>query len=324
MNSRESPLITVGITCYNAAATVRRALESALKQRWPNLEVVAVDDCSNDGSWEILQGMAVKHSKIRVFVNDANTGVAASRNRILAEARGEFVAFFDDDDESLRDRIALQYARIVDYERNFADGAPVICHTARKLIYAQGKERVEPTMGQTEGVRAPSGNAVAERILLGTPLKDGYGACPTCSQMARLSVYRSLNGFDPAFRRAEDTDFNIRLAQAGGHFVGIGRPLVIQSMTKTSEKSLAEEYRNWTLLMEKHRAIMDYVGQYSFCCRWTDAKRAWLERRRGAFVAILFLLAVTHPVLAGRRLFFALRNVELNRAFRHFHRAGRS
>lgn len=324
MSSCELPLITIGITCYNAAATIERALDSALKQDWPNLEVVVVDDCSTDGSLEIVQRAAAQQPRIRVFANDTNGGVAVARNRILAEARGEFVAFFDDDDESLPERVAAQYARIVNYERVYAAGAPVICHTARKVIYPRGEERVEPTMGQTEGGPAPAGRAVAQRILLGMPLEDGYGACPSCSQMARLSTYRKLGGFDPALRRGEDTDFNIRLAEAGGHFVGIGRALVIQTMTKTPEKSLAEEYRNWTLLMEKHRGNVDRLGQYFFCRRWLVAKQAWLEGRRAAFVRTLLLLVASHPILTSRRLLLALRNVGLNRAFSRFHSAGGS
>lgn len=317
--SLERPLVTIGITAFNAVKTVERAVQSALAQTWRPIEILAIDDCSSDGTRDVLDRLAEQHSELRVFGNAVNGGVAVSRNRIIAEARGEFVAFFDDDDESLPERVEAQLMRILDYEREFSDGAPVICHTARRLIYPEGTVRVEPTMGQIEARHAPAGPAVARRILLGVPLEDGYGACPTCSQMARLSTYRRLDGFDPALRRGEDTDFNIRLAETGGHFVGVGRPLVIQTMTKTSEKSLAEEYRNMLLLLEKHRAIMERAGQYDFCRHWIDAKQAWLEGRRADFVLALSSLALTHPVLTGRRLALALPNIGLNRAFSRFH-----
>lgn len=314
-----TPLITIGLTAYNAADTIERALASAMAQTWRPIEVVAIDDCSSDGTRKILDRLAEQHPELRVFGNTTNSGVAVSRNRILEEANGEFVVFFDDDDESLPERILQQYARITEYENRFAAGAPVICHTARKMVYSQGEERIEPTMGQVEGKRAPAGPSVARRILLGAPLQDGYGACPTCSQMARLSTYRLLGGFDPGLRRGEDTDFTIRLAEIGGHFVGIAHPLVIQTMTKTSEKSLAEEYRNMMLLLEKHRAIMEREGQYHFCRRWLDVKQAWLEGRHSVFASRLLTLALGHPVLTIRRLVRALPNVSLNRAFSRFH-----
>lgn len=312
-------LITIGLTTYNAADTVQRALASALAQTWRPIEVVAVDDCSSDGTREILDHLAKQHPELQVFGNTVNSGVAVSRNRILEEAKGEFVVFFDDDDESLPERIVEQHARITEYENRFAAGAPVICHTARRLVYPHGEERVEQTMGQVDSKRAPAGSAVARRILMGMPLEDGYGSCPTCSQMARLSTYRYVGGFDPSLRRGEDTDFNIRLAETGGHFVGVAQPLVIQAMTKTSEKSLVEEYRNMMLLMDKHRAIMERQGQYRFCRLWLDAKQVWLEGRRAFFAWKLLALFLRYPHLTMRRLFMALPNVGLNRAFSRFH-----
>ena len=62
--------------------------------------------------------------------------------------------------------------------------------------------------------------------------------------MARLSIFHQFEGFDPAFRRGSDTDFVIRLAKGGGHFVGIAAPLVVQTMTKTSDKGLADAMAN--------------------------------------------------------------------------------
>lgn len=313
------PLVTIGITAFNAADTVERAVASALAQTWRPIEVVVVDDCSTDGTAKILTSLAARHPKIRVFRNQANSGEAVSRNHILAEARGEFVAIFDDDDCSLPERVEAQLHRIIAYERDFAGGAPVICHTARRQRYPDGRERVAPTMGQREGCRAPAGLAVARRILLGTPLANGYGACPTCCQMARLTVYRALGGFDPRMRRGGDTELNIRLAKAGAHFVGISRPLVVQTMTPTSDKTLAKEYQYMLLLMDKHRDVMDSAGQYGFCRRWIDVKRVWLEGRRTEFALALLSLSLVHPILTARRLALAVPTIGLNRALRRFH-----
>jgi len=315
----DHPLVTIGLTAFNAEDTVERAVTSAIAQTWRPIEVIAADDCSTDATPDLLRRLAERHPELRVITNTENIGVGANRNRIIDEAQGEYVAFFDDDDVSVPDRIARQIDRIRTYERWFADGAPVICHSARRVIYPGGTERVERTMGEREGKSAPSGLAVAHRILLGTPVKDAYGACPTCSQMARLSTYRSIGGFDPLLRRSEDTDFNIRLAAAGGHFVGISDPLVIQRMTRTPDKSLRDEHEHMMRLLAKHRPIIEEVGQLDFCMRWIEVKHAFLDRRHLAFAQLTASLAIDHPALVIRRMAAGIRNFGLNHRLGRFH-----
>lgn len=316
-----APLVTIGITAFNAQGSVERAVRSALAQEWRPIEIVVVDDASTDETGLVLAGLAAEHDEIRVFTQPQNGGVAAARNRILAEARGEFVCFFDDDDESLPGRVGAQLRRILDYERDSANGPKVVCHTARRLCYPDGATQIAPTMGQTTGQPAPAGLAVARRIVMGTPLEDGYGGCPTCSQMARLSVYRGLGGFDPDFRRSEDTEFCVRLARAGGHFVGIGTPMVLQHMTPTTDKSLKDEQRYAGALLEKHRDLFDSEQSYRFARDWLELKHHWLAGRRWRFATGLARVSVAHPVITAERLLLALPNFGINRAFRQFHSA---
>lgn len=315
----QPPLVTCGVTAFNAADTIERAIKSALSQTWPALEIVVVDDASTDATPDVLAGLAHADTRIRIFRQPGNGGAAHARNRILEEARGEFVAFFDDDDASHPDRIRLQVERLTDYERDFAAGAAVICHTARQVVYPDGGVRVEGTMGENEGHAAPSGPGVARRILMGTSLDNAYGACPTCSQLARLSTYRDIGGFDPGLRRSEDTDFNVRLALAGGHFVGMAMPLVTQFMTPTSDKSLDAEYDCHRRILEKHRHMLDASSQYDFCQDWLLAKNFWLKGTRLNFFWTLLGLALKHPILVSGRLWQARRHIALNQAFRRFH-----
>ena len=318
----DESLVTVGIAVYNAADTVGRAVASALAQTWRPLEIVVVDDRSDDGTGAVLADLEAAHAQVRVFREAENRGVAATRNRIVEEARGDFIAFFDDDDRSAPERVARQVARILAYERDHAGDAPVLCHTARRQIFPDGAARIVPTMGVRTDRPAPSGMAVAERVLIGTPLEDAYGACATCSQMARISVYRELGGFDSEFRRVEDSDLAVRLAKSGGHFVGVAEPLVEQNMTRTADKSLSSERAFAQLLLEKHRDVADRHGLYGFCRRWIDMKHDWLEGRRAAFTARFLTLAARHPFRTARRLALAVPNLGLNADFSRFHAAG--
>jgi GT2 family glycosyltransferase len=202
------PLVTIGLTTYNAADRVERAVNSALAQTWRPIEIVAVDDASNDGTRAILDRLAAQHPALRVFGHAANGGIAVSRNRIRRKR-----AVISSPSSMMMTKVFParrgQLTRILEYERDYAGGAPSLSYRPFAGLFRKGATgRVHH--GETEA-GVPAGPAVAQRILLGTPLQDAYGACPTCSQMARLSTYRKLDGFDLTLRRGEDTDFSIRL-----------------------------------------------------------------------------------------------------------------
>ncbi|ULR43415.1 glycosyltransferase family 2 protein [Rhizobium sp. K102] len=315
-----APLITIGITSFNAERHIARAISSAIAQSWEPLEIVVVDDRSSDQTFELVEQIAKEHPQLRLFRQAHNSGVAAARNRIIAEARGDFLTFFDDDDVSDPVRVATQYRRIVEYEGQFPERVPVVCHTARRQIARDGTERIERTMGCSQEKEAPHGLAVAGRLLWGEPVEDGYGAVATCSQMARTSTYIELGGFDPTFRRSEDMEFCVRVARAGGHFIGIAEPLVTQTLTYSFDKSLEKELHYKLQVIDKHETAFKNKDHYRFSREWMKTKYLWLRGDRAAFVRKLIISAITHPFLTWSRLRYALPQLDSNRSFSVFHR----
>ena len=91
------PLVSVILPVYNGAEFVGSAIESALRQTYRNLEVIAVDDGSSDQTLAILKRYAIEDSRFLV-VSQKNGGVARARNRGLMEATGDLVAPLDADD----------------------------------------------------------------------------------------------------------------------------------------------------------------------------------------------------------------------------------
>ncbi len=106
----EPGLVSVIISAYNAAATIERAVGSVLAQSHQNLEVVVVDDGSTDATREILDALAKRDDRVRLLDPKPNAGVSSSRNRGLAAARGEWIAFLDADDQYLPHRLATLLA----------------------------------------------------------------------------------------------------------------------------------------------------------------------------------------------------------------------
>ena len=92
------PLVSVIIPIYNVRRFIERGLNNVFSQSCQDFEILPSDDGSTDGSYEECQAWALKDSRIRVL-HQENKGAGAARNHGIEEARGEFIYFFDIDDE---------------------------------------------------------------------------------------------------------------------------------------------------------------------------------------------------------------------------------
>lgn len=97
MREINAPRISVIIPCYNAAVYLERCVRSLYEQTFADFEVIVVDDCSTDGSRELLEELSVD-CPLRAVLSQENQGAAASRNQGIRLARGEFLFFMDADD----------------------------------------------------------------------------------------------------------------------------------------------------------------------------------------------------------------------------------
>lgn len=101
----QGPLISVIMPAFNAEATLRHAAQSILEQTWRNLQLIIVDDCSSDATWEIAQQIAGQDSRVLALRNAANVGPYVSKNLALRLAKGEYITGQDADDWSHPQRL---------------------------------------------------------------------------------------------------------------------------------------------------------------------------------------------------------------------------
>ncbi|MCQ2533754.1 MAG: glycosyltransferase [Clostridia bacterium] len=97
-------LVSIVMPSFNTAKLIGESIQSVLDQTYSNWELLIVDDCSTDGSAEVIAKYS--DSRIKLFVNEKNSGAAVSRNKALREAKGQWIAFLDSDD--LWDKEKLQ------------------------------------------------------------------------------------------------------------------------------------------------------------------------------------------------------------------------
>ena len=102
------PKISILIPVYNAAAYLSVCLKSVQQQTFTDFEIICLNDGSTDSSAEILQRVAAQEPRLKI-ISQSNAGVAATRNRLIQEAQGKYVAFVDADDKILPEYLEKLY-----------------------------------------------------------------------------------------------------------------------------------------------------------------------------------------------------------------------
>ncbi len=101
-------LVSVIMPTYNSAQFVAESIDSIIAQTYKNWELVITDDCSTDGTMDILRAYAAKDSRIVLQSNERNGGAGVARNKSIAAARGQYISFCDSDDRWLPKKLELQ------------------------------------------------------------------------------------------------------------------------------------------------------------------------------------------------------------------------
>jgi len=188
------PEISVVIPTYNRAYLIGRAIQSVLQQTFQDIEVLLVDDCSNDNTKEIVAGIG--DNRIKYIRHEKNRGVAAARNTGIASATGKYVAFLDSDDEWLPEKLEKQIKVFTD-----ATAAVGIVYTRMVILEGNNKKYIPPVYAKSR-----------EGNLLRDLLVDPILVKPPAT-MIRKECFARVGMFDENFFAGEDWDLWIRLAK---------------------------------------------------------------------------------------------------------------
>lgn len=134
-------LVSIVTPMYNAENFIEETIQSVCKQTYAKWELIIVDDCSTDRSVEIARKYSEMDQRIRIICNASNVGVAATRNRAIDDAKGQYIAFLDSDDIWLKDKLEKQLETMKKTGSPFCYGmCGVIDSTGKNL----NKDRVVP------------------------------------------------------------------------------------------------------------------------------------------------------------------------------------
>lgn len=289
------PLITIGITCFNAEDTISRAINSALNQDWPNFEIIIVNDNSSDESRCIINEIITNDNNIKLINHDVNKGCAASRNRIIKESKGKYLAFFDDDDSSHKDRLSIQYKRIIDYEHDSGEKM-IACYSSGTRHYPNSYRMPIEAIGSKKEI--PKGLMVVDYLLMFEKISGVFygGGIPACTMMAHIDVYKKVGNFDVDLRRQEDGDFAIRLAFMGGHFIGTEEALIEQYATFSNDKTSLIEYESSLDIIIKNKSYLEKHGLYGYMMKWVELRYYYHDNQIIKSLSAIIFLLINSPI----------------------------
>lgn len=185
--------VSVIIPTYNRADLLRKSIESVQNQTYEEWEIIIVDDCSTDGTEQVVKEFG--DFRIRYIRNEKNLGAGASRNRGGELARYEYIAFQDSDDVWRCGKLEKQ----MQYMINHSEYDMVYCSFLKH--YSNGGSLVVPNnqIGEREG------------DMYATLLVNNVIGTPTV--LIRRNVFLECGGFDTELKAIEDWDLAVRVAR---------------------------------------------------------------------------------------------------------------
>ena len=250
------PLVSVAIPTCNRAHLVGRAIRAALAQTFEDIEVLVVDDGSTDGTPDVLAGF--DDPRVRRVRHQRNHGISRTRNTAIRLARGQWMAFLDDDNEWAPDYLERQLALAA----TRPDAAVVYCRACVRDARS-GAETARPATLWQGKVFGP--------LLRGwIPLMSGT--------LIRMSALTAVGGFDERLRATEDRDLWMRLAPSTD-FAGMTDVLLIRNVGHGVQLSRDPQLAagDVAILGQKWRtAITNSCGRRAYR-RWHLQLVVWAE-----------------------------------------------
>jgi glycosyltransferase involved in cell wall biosynthesis len=246
------PRVSVVIPAFESEPRIGRTLRTLLAQTFSDFEAVIVNDGSTDATTRAVRLAMASDPRVRL-IEQGNAGLAAARNRGIEAARGDLIAFLDDDDLWHRQKLELQVSRL----DRMPDAAVVSCFSA--VVDLEGR-----LLGWRLGGR-PEGDVYQE--MLEWDMVSGGSVA-----VVRRGPLEEAGGFDHSLAAREDWDLWIRLARRHP-FTSVPRTLVGYtrrpgSLSQSAERMLA----HGRAVLAKARAEDPAIGE--------SAHRAFLARDR--------------------------------------------
>lgn len=258
--------VSVVIPCYNAEEHIGQAIESVLAQTREPLEILVIDDCSSDGSVDVIRSFDGVH----LLENPVNMGNGLVRNRAIFEAHGELIAFLDADDVWLPHHLETVAGLLEENQEAAVGFSAVEFFGSREGAWRTRLPESQPADAFWECLRST--------------------AVPQMTAVVRHAVLAEVGGYQqpsPAYRSAPDYDLWLRISR--NHLFVATREITARyrwhpsqiSQTANDDQIAAVYHSRWNLLQELQREPKDERHRGVA----VEIRRCWIEDYMKAYHA---------------------------------------
>lgn len=191
----KSPLVSILVANYNNGCYIAETLESAVKQTYPNIEIVIVDDGSKDDSLKVIESFMANHPEVKAKLskNTDNKGCGRIKRQCVEMSEGEFFCFLDPEDTILPEAVAT----LIEVFKDHPEYGIVYC------THFLCNEKLEPQSVSTYPGKIPEGKSHL------TSTEGHISALALCKRR----VYNLTSGIDATYQVSEDQDLYLKMEE---------------------------------------------------------------------------------------------------------------
>lgn len=249
--------VSIITPCYNAASFLPITYESVMSQNHSDWEWILIDDKSTDNTWQLLQELAKRDVRLKIFQNNVNSGAAVTRNNCIEKAAGKYLAFLDSDDLWMPTKLSEQ-------TEFMQKTGSLFCYHDYVTIDSKGNHLknhlLEPNVSQKDLLK--------------------FNPYATSSVMVDAEVVRKNNiRFPPHLRRRQDYLFWYEALRAAGGSQNVGK--ILSSYRIFGKESLSANKKEmakiqWNLYRNEFKLGLIPSVYYFFHYAWHGIKKYFL------------------------------------------------
>lgn len=228
-------LISVVIPTNNRSSLLLNAIKSVQEQTYKQLEIIVIDDASTDDTKKVVN--SIKDNRIKYFKNDNSQGGSYSRNKGIENSSGDYIAFLDDDDEWVPEKLYMQI-KVIENDKKIG-----LVYTGAEIIYLPQNIKYYNKPNK----QGDLSQAIIKHNYIGT----------TSSVLIRKEILKASGGFDTRLPALQDYDLWIRICQKSR--IGyVNQPLI--------------KYYNYAHVKQ----ISNDTSKYEYSLKLFDEKHSYL------------------------------------------------